>query len=69
MLVSAEESSHPDMASNDESAPELYEAEADEDDDEERSPASPSSSVEALRCVCLGIGQMIELKSRKWGLD
>lgn len=60
-LVSAEELSQPDLASNDESAPELNE----DDEDDERSPASPSSSVEPLGSVVVGVGQMMELRSKK----
>ena len=66
--MSAEELSQPDMASNEESGPELKEVDAEEDEDEDRSPASSSSSVEAFGSLRAGIGQMIELRSRKCGL-
>ena len=62
--MSAEELSQPDMASNEESGPELNE----DDDDEERSPVSLSSSVEPLRSTDAGVGQMMELRSKKCGL-
>ena len=62
--MSADELSQPDMASNDESGPELN----DDEDEEDRSPASPSSSVEAFGSAGAGVGQMMELRSRKCGL-